>query len=343
MRAGNLLRQLDQRLLPPLTRAVVRLGDRPARSGVLSWATVLSAAAVLGTAVWAVDDTPVGDRTVGEVTRVGVADGDSVPGYLRSAAADLAALPASAPAAEGGTYALVTLDAYLPPQRLATVLGDVGVSTVFGRVPLPGRQTEIVKIPALRVPDDVVAGMEQVASRKETEAADYRARAAAVEGDGVGERELREQYASGAEVAAAEAAAYRTGCACVYAAVVRATPVALRGVAARPDVRAVDPAPEVYRLDRTVFTPPLPEQRDVVRPPADTGPSPAPTEAGRPAPAISAPVPSAAVGESSEPAPVVTIPSPEPSRPVPTESAPPSVTTSPDATVAEPSSSPSPS
>ncbi|MEU8392209.1 hypothetical protein [Micromonospora sp. NPDC048842] len=342
MRAGNLLRQLDQRLLPPLTRAVARLGDRSARSGVLSWAAVLSAAAVLGTAVWAVDDTPVGDRTVGEVTRVGVADGDSVPGYLRSAAADLAALPASAPAAEGGTYALVTLDAYLPPQRLATVLGDVGVSTVFGRVPLPGRQTEIVKIPALRVPDDVVAGMEQVATRKETEAADYRVRAAAVDGDGAGERELREQYVSGAEVAAAEAAAYRTGCACVYAAVVRATPVALRGVAARPDVRAVDPAPEVYRLDRTVFTPPLPEQRDVVRPPVDTGPSPVPTRSERPAPMISAPASSAPVGESSEPAPVVTIPSPEPSKPEPSDSAPPSVTTSPDAALTEPSP-PSPS
>ncbi|GLZ59911.1 hypothetical protein [Micromonospora sp. NBRC 107095] len=342
MRAGNLLRQLDQRLLPPLTRAVARLGDRSARSGVLSWAAVLSAAAVLGTAVWAVDDTPVGDRTVGEVTRVGVVDGDSVPAYLRSAAADLAALPASAPAAEGTTYALVTLDAYLPPQRLATVLGDVGVSTVFGRVPLPGRQTEIVKIPALRVPDDVVAGMRQVAARKDTEAADYRARAAAVDGDGVGERELREQYTSGAEVAAAEAAGYRAGCACVYAAVVRATPVALRGVATRPDVRAVDPAPEVYRLDRTVFTPPLPEQRDVVRPPADTGPSPTPTRSERPAPLISAPVPSPSVGESSEPAPAVTTPLPEPSEPEPTESTPPSVTTSPDATVAE-SPSPSPS
>ncbi|MEK8109976.1 hypothetical protein NKG94_47645 [Micromonospora sp. M12] len=155
---------------------MARLGDRSARSGVLSWAAVLSAAAVLGTAVWAVDDDPVGDRTVGEVTRVGVSDGDSVPGYLRSVAADLAALPASAPAAEDGTYALVTLDAYLPPQRLTTVLGDVGVSAVFGRVPLPGRQTEIVKIPALRVPDDVVAGMERVAARKETEAADYRPR-----------------------------------------------------------------------------------------------------------------------------------------------------------------------
>ena len=276
MRAGNLLRQLDQRLLPPLTRAVTRLGDRSARSGVLSWAAVLSAAAVLGTAVWAVDDTPVGDRTVGEVTRVGVDRRrfrPRLPAVRRRRPGRAARVRRRPPG--DGTYALVTLAAYLPPQRLATVLGDVGVSTVFGRVPLPGRQTEIVKIPALRVPDDVVAGMDQVAARKDVEAADYRALAATVDGDGPDERELRERYASGAEVAAAEAAAYRTGCACVYAAVVRATPGALRGVAARPDVRAVDPAPEVYRLDRTVFTPPLPEQRDVVRPPADIGPSPA--------------------------------------------------------------------
>ncbi|WP_410810946.1 hypothetical protein [Micromonospora sp. 067-2] len=331
MRSGDLLRQLDQRLLPPLTRAVARLGDSSSRSGVLSWAALVSSAAVLATAVWASGDAPVGDRTVGEVTRVGVVDGDSVPGYLRSAAADLAALPTAVPTSGDGTYALVTLEAYLPPQRLAAVLGDVSVSTVFGRVPLPGRQTEIVKVPALRVPEDVVAGMAQVAVRKDTEAADYRARAASVSGDGAAERELRERYVSGAAVAAAEAAAYRTGCACVYAAVVRATPGELRGVAARPDVRAVDPAPEVYRLERTVFTPPLPEQRDVVRPPADNGPTPEATPDGRDELATSTPVPSASVGESSEPAPVVTNSSPEPSSAEPSEPAPPPVTTSPDA------------
>ena len=226
------------------------MGDRSARSGVLTWAAVLCAAAVLGTAVWAADDTPVGDQTVGEVTRVGVSDGDSVPGYLRSAAADLAALPPAAPTTGDGTYALVTLDAYLPPQRLVAVLGDVSVSTVFGRVPLPGRQTEIVKIPAQRVPDDVVAQMAQVAARKDGEAADYRARAAALNGGGVDERELREQYATSADVAAAEAAAYRAGCACVYAAVVRAAPEVLRGMAVpagragrRPGPRGVPAGP----------------------------------------------------------------------------------------------------
>jgi hypothetical protein len=58
------------------------------------------------------------------------------------------------------------------------------------------------------------------------------------------------------------AAGYRGLCACLYAAVVRATPAALDVVAARPEVRIVDPAPEVRRLDATVFLPPLPEQAD---------------------------------------------------------------------------------
>ncbi|MFD6567391.1 hypothetical protein [Micromonospora profundi] len=335
MRAGDLLRQLDQRLLSLLTRTTTRLADRSARPGLLTWVALLSVGAVLGTAVWAADDRPVGDRTVGEVTRVGVAEGDSVPGYLRSAAADLAALPSAAPTTGDGTYALVTLDEYLPPQRLAAVLADVGVSAVFGRVPLPGRQTEIVKIPALRVPDDVVVGMAEVAARKDGEAADYRAKAAALGGD-TAERELRQWYATSAQVASAEASAYRTGCACVYAAVVRAAPQALRQVATRPDVRAVDPAPEVSRLDRTVFTAPLPEQRDVVRPPADTGPEPEQTPAGKGESASSTPVPPEPMGESSEPAPVVTIPSPElPPAPF-TEPTPTSTPTSPDVTGARP-------
>lgn len=93
MRAGDLLRQLDQRLLPRLVGAVSRLGQGPARPRVLPTAALLSCAAVLLTAVWATGDRPAGDRTVGDVTRVGVAAGESIPGYVRAAAADLAALP----------------------------------------------------------------------------------------------------------------------------------------------------------------------------------------------------------------------------------------------------------
>ncbi|MGS2615281.1 hypothetical protein ACVCAH_12260 [Micromonospora sp. LZ34] len=329
MRAADLLRQLDQRLLPRLATAVARLGHGRARPRLLPSVALLSCAAVLLTAALATDDRPVGDRTVGEVTRVGVANGESIPGYVRAAGADLATLPATA-APGDGTYALVSLSSYLPPQQLAAVLGDVSVAEVFGRVPLPDRQTEIVRIPAQRLPEDVVAAMADLAARKDREAADYRSRAA-----GTADPGLRQVYASGAEVAAAEAAAYRSGCACVYAAVVRAEPAALRGVAARPDVRVVDPAPEVRRLDRTVFTPPLPEQQDVARPPADGGLAPsAPT--GEPSrPGTRSPAPAPSVGESSEPAPAVTDPSlpTSPSAPTPSHTPP----TSMDATDGSPS------
>ncbi|MCM0677809.1 hypothetical protein NCC78_24475 [Micromonospora phytophila] len=315
MRAGDLLRQLDQRLLPHLAGTVTRWATAPARLRVLTSAALLSAAAVVLTAVWATDDRPAGDRTVGEVTRVGVAYGESIPGYVRAAAADLAALPTVAPVPADGTYALVSLSSYLTPQRAAAVFGDVGVAEVFARVPLPDRQTEIVRLPAQRLPGDLVAGMAELAARKDREAADYRARAAEVTGGGQTERELRQVYDSGAQVATAEAAAYRSGCACLYAAVVRAEPAALRGVAARSGVRAVDPAPEVHRLDRTVFTPPLPEQREVASPPVDAGLTPR-SESGTPvrgSPGVPSPTPGA--GETSEPAPKVTDSSPDPAGP----------------------------
>ncbi|SCL18527.1 hypothetical protein GA0074692_0417 [Micromonospora pallida] len=304
MRTGELLRRLDQQCLPPLVRALTGRG----RPRLLGWVAFASVGAVLLTAFWATDRPPVGDRTVGEVTRVGLGEGDSIPSYLRAAGDELAALPDPAPAA-GSTWALVSLAEYLPPERLAPVLGDVPVAVVFGRVPLPGRQTQIVRIPAPRVPEDVRAGMVELAGRKEREAADYRARGAELTGDGPQERELRQLYQSGAEVATAEAAAYRAGCSCVYAAVVRAEPARLRTVAARPGVRAVDPAPEVERLDRTVFTPPLPEQEDQVRPPADEQLPSAPPSPRSTGPVPTGPVPSGTPGGTVTSAPAPTAPS----------------------------------
>ncbi|WBB91849.1 hypothetical protein [Verrucosispora sp. WMMC514] len=327
MRAGDLLRKLDQRLLPRLAATVTRLGNGPGRTPLLGWVAMLSCTAVLATAVLATGGPPVPDRTVGEVTRVGVVEGDSIPRYEATAAADLAALAGSL---GDGTYALVSLTEYLTPDRLAAVVGDVGVAVVFGRVPLPQRQTEIVRIPAQRVPEDVTAGMIKLAERKEREAADYRARATALGGGGPTERELRGLYLSGAQVAAAEAAAFRAECACLYALVVRAEPAKLRGVAARSGVRVVDPAPEVRRLERTVFTPPLPEQRDVVRPPVDRTATPEPIPSATPVATPtgvttttggpSVPVPTVAeptVADRSPAPPRVTDSSPSPSPPPP--------------------------
>jgi hypothetical protein len=45
--------------------------------------------------------------------------------------------------------------------------------------------------------------------------------------------------------------------------------VRLAELTGRAGIRVVDPAPEIRRLDRTVFLPLLPEQATVVAPPPD--------------------------------------------------------------------------
>jgi hypothetical protein len=326
VRAGDLLRQLDRRLLPPLGRGLARLGHGPVRLRVLTGVALLSSAAVLVTAVWAAERRPVGDPTVGEVTRIGVVEGQSIPGYVASTRGELAELlaaPSTGPAVR--TYALVALAAYLGPDRLAPVLAGAEVTEVFARVPLPQIQTEIVRIPAARLPGDVTEGMLRVAEEKDREVQDYRRRSAAVTGSGDRAEGLRRWYDSGAEVASAEATGYRSRCSCLYAAVVRADAATLDRIAHRSEVRAVDPAPEVTRLDRAVFSPPLPDQHDVVRPPADSQ-LPVPTTGGvpaQPAPPPPSALPSASVTASptdpdSSPEPSA-VPSadPSPSSPAP--------------------------
>jgi hypothetical protein len=189
----------------------------------------------------------------GDVVRVGVEQGGSIPGYLSGSKARLAGLPA------GSTgYALVSLADYLAPGQLVPVLAGVEVFQVYARVPLPHAQTAIAKLAVDRIPDDVIAGMDTEAKERAAQAA-----------------------RTGDQVAAAEATAYRQHCACAYAAVVRAPADALRQLSGRAGVRAVDPAPQVSRLDLAVFLPPLPEQVDTALPPDDDAPLPAGSPAAR--------------------------------------------------------------
>jgi hypothetical protein len=258
--------------VPSLRDAMVRLRRGARRMRGLVLVALLAAAAVTATTVWELhraSGATGGDAATGDVVRVGVADGGSVPDYQERSRAELAALRGGG--ASGDVVALVTLRGYLAPDQLGPVLDGVTLSQVYARVPAPDLQTQIVRLDAYRVPEDVVGGMDRVAQRKDSEAADYARLAAALGGGGDKERELRAVYTSGQRIAAAEAAAYHAHCACVYAAVVRASPAALDLLAHRDAVRMVDPAPEVRRLDRAVFLPPLPEQRERVGPPGNSG------------------------------------------------------------------------
>lgn len=312
VRAGDLLRDLDRRLLPPLARGLVSLG-RGSRPRLLAVAAIGCAAAVLLGVVWQADRQPPEEAGIGDVVRVGLLDGQSIPGYVESSRTELDELLAdpSAPAAAAQTYALVALKAYLAPDRLTPILAGAAVAEVFARVPLPGRSTDIVRIPVFAVPADVTAGMALVARRKEQEAADFERLSAKLTGAGAQERRLRAAYTGSAELATAEAIAYRSHCSCLYAAVVRATPLVLHRMAGRPEVRAVDPAPEVRELDRAVFLPPLPEQVDVATPPASQPPGrgDASTDPGRPGAGPSALLPNRSRGRRP------TLPSGVPSTP----------------------------
>jgi hypothetical protein len=334
---GDLLRRLDCRLLPVLARSAVRLSQPAHGSRLLGTAATVSVAAVVVTAIWAADGPAGGDPTVGEVVRVGVAAGDSIPAYVQASRAELAVLVRASSPTE--TYALVTLSEYATPARLATILRGVSVSEVVARVPLPETRTEIVRLPAKRLPADAEAAMVAVADGKDREARDYRDRGSAVSGNGQRERALRRLYETGAAVARAEASAFRAKCGCLYAAVVRGIPADLAEITERSGVRSVDAAPEVHRLERAVLQPPLPEQTDVVRPPAGAG---LPVDVPIPsqAPVLSPPEPVAPTASAaSAPGPVPTPVSASPYA-VPTD--PPTSSASPGGSAA-PSGSPSPS
>jgi hypothetical protein len=248
-----------------LARVAGRLARGARRVGVLPAVAFACVVAVLLVAVYQAGERPAsGDPTVGESVRVGVGQGESIPGYIDRSHAALTALASNTP-----VYALVSLTGYQPPERLAAVVEGVDVARVYARVPLPGAQTEIVMITARLVPQDVLAGMDGVAARKASERADYLNRATHISGGSPADGDLRALYARYADIAGQEAAAYAAHCACVYAIVVRAMPDALVRLAARAQVRVVEPAPQVRRLDRAVFLPPLPEQVDTVVPPPD--------------------------------------------------------------------------
>lgn len=284
-RLGILLR-LDRMVVPRLGRAFAHLSGWGKmarwRLRIMTALALMGSAAVLVTVVWAshTHAPPAGSGEAGRTIHVGVAQGQSIPAYVSKSRGELETMlgeGGGVPAAE--TYALVSLRTYLAPDRLTPVLGGVAVVEVYTRVQLSQVQTQIVRIPANRLPDDVSAGMRLVAERKNTEAEEYRTLAAKLSQVDPVEDRLRQTYLNAAQVAAAEATAYLSGCSCVYAAVVRATPAALDQIAARPEVRAVDPAPEVRRLDQAVFLAPLPEQQDIVLPAPSGSPSSYPSTA----------------------------------------------------------------
>jgi len=263
------LSRVDEAILPRVSRALARARARTARWPVRPMALLAVAVplAVLATTVGSLVHPRPAHVEGSSPVWVGVHDGDSIPSYIELSHSELAALVAATP--DRVVYALASFDQYLTPDQVATLLAgapQVTSVTGFGRVPLPGRQTQLVTLAAAHLPGDLTAAMARVADSKDADAASY-LQQAKDEPPG----SLHDIYASNAEVAQAEAAAYQQGCGCVFALVVQGSAAALNGLAALPQVRAVDPAADITTPLDAVFSPPLPEQTDRVTPPADNG------------------------------------------------------------------------
>ncbi|GIF21214.1 hypothetical protein BJ973_005337 [Actinoplanes tereljensis] len=293
--------------------------DRGAVMRVLSGLAVVAAAVLVLGIIWATrrEAVPPGGDP-GDVVRVGVVQGQTVGGYLHSSATELAALSDPSAPASGDTWALVSLTDYVPPGALGPLFEGAAVAQVYARVPIAGAHTQVVRIPVFRLSSDVLAGMLDAALQRDQEQAEYEQLGRRLGGDDANRR-ARAAYESAARTARNEADAYRSGCACVFAAVVRAAPAALQAVAARTGVRSVDPAPEVRELERAEFRPPQPEQEGTI--PAEPSGSPIPVPNG--GSAIASRTPAPIISSSGAPvtsnSPAVSDPSPDSSATAPEE------------------------
>ncbi len=211
------------------------------------WVALAVLCVVFGVTIWAAGHR--GELPVTGVQRLGPEAGEPVADYLGRARASL-------PAGSSPQWALVQLEDYLTPAPAAELARGVRLSRVTIRVPLPRIQTALITrdLPGQRPVAELTEALRSAAADRAAVASQQRGRPAAR--------------------AAAEAAQLRTSCACVVALLVFGDGDALRVVAARPGVRAVQAALPDTRIQDLAISPLLPEQLERAGPVPDDGPLP---------------------------------------------------------------------
>jgi hypothetical protein len=192
-------------------------------------------------------------------TTLGPAVGDSVTSYLATAANGLGA--ATRHAADRPRLALVSLTGYQTPAQLGHLLAGYPVQQVWLRDPLAGPDAS--QLP-LAVGRDLLADLRSAYARTAaTEAisqAKYQMLADTTEaGD-----PYKPFYRHYAQLAAQQARAYRQDCACVFAALVAATPAQLDILRGRRGVRGLELAGAGLTAADLTVTPLPPEVTGIV-------------------------------------------------------------------------------
>jgi hypothetical protein len=278
MPTPRFLRRLDQRVLPPIGRALSGFsrGTRRLRV-VMVIASVLSLAVVVLTVYVATRSPSTHTRPQGPTERVGVSAGQSIDGYQQQARERLNAQVASfMPKPGAGILALVTLTGYVNPPDVDGLVHGARVLQVFTHVYVDGEWTDVRSFATYEhLPSD----LEDVAQHIALKAQDRDAAQRVVIGDSDDDRALRQMYAQQEALYRTEATAYASSkCACAFAMVVFGDPSQLAALAAADGVRAVDPVGSAGPLSNIVFAPPRPEEKDRadaqdgVVTPSDSGP-----------------------------------------------------------------------
>lgn len=173
---------------------------------------------------------------------LGAPVGADADDHLATARDRLLRLAADSPGARH--LALVSLRDELTAAQLGSLLGSAAVTarTVYARAPVPGGSEQLEATPGPDVVATLTALFTETARRKAAEQREFLSLARSIDPVTDDERAFKRSYEAAARTAAREAAAYRTGCACVLAVVVEGTAAQLAGLLALPAVRGVEVA-----------------------------------------------------------------------------------------------------
>ena len=170
--------------------------------------------------------------------------------------------------------ALVSLNKGLTPDEVTQFLEEsrLELRRAYLRAQVPGIAEQITVEVSSNPRATLRSVFAQTATRKATEQQELLTQAETIPPGSPEEEAFRTLFVNDARVAGQEAAAYRTGCACVFALVVEATVGELAELSALPVVRGVEAAPRDAELAALDIRPLAPSEQGVVKPPPPARP-----------------------------------------------------------------------
>lgn len=265
--SGGPLRRLDDRYASSGPLKLLR--DVP-QLGVLIVATLFLAGTGAALALSGPEAVRVREEAQREAElplRLGPAVGTQIDPHFAAARERAVALARRDP--DRRHLALVSLNKGLSPEEVDRFLveSQLEVRRAYLRAPLPG-EPEVILAEVSGEPRVLLqAVFAKTATRKATEQQELITQARSITPDTPELEAFVALSLSDAKLAGQEAAAYRTGCACVFALVVEAEVGELAELPALPVVRGVEIAPRGAELAALDIRPLAPTEQGVVKPP----------------------------------------------------------------------------